>query len=198
MIPQKLFLAVFASVAALGMVSHAFARVLVPGYLTDPTAVRGAVASNASYQPPESFKYPYISTYYVQPTVTPDDDVKVGFFVTDFDSAKIRFLDESHRFTAFLEFRLNGGESKVLTLADLGSGDYEFNLGKLPVGEYEMRVWAKDTKDRESHRVIHDFRVVPAADLAIPADKVYKMTEADLAEYEIRNTSSFSSCKCPT
>ena len=189
--PKNLFFAVFASVATLGNVRFACAQALVPGYLTDPTAVRGAVESDESYQPPESFKYPYISTYYVQPTVTPSDDVKVGFFVTDFDSSKIRFLDESHRFTAFLEFRLKGGESKVITLADLGSGDYEFNLGKLPVGEYEMRVWAKDAKGRESHRVIHDFRVHTADDLAIPADKVYKMTEADLAEYEIRNDGDF-------
>ncbi|MBR3958278.1 MAG: hypothetical protein IKJ89_10545 [Kiritimatiellae bacterium] len=185
--PKKLFFAVFASVAALGIVRIAYAQALVPGYLTDPTAVRGAVESDESYQPPESFKYPYISTYYVQPTVTPSDDVKVGFFVTDFDSAKIRFLDESHRFTAFLEFRLKGGESKTLTLADLKSGDAEFDLGKLPAGEYEMRVWAKDAKGRESHRVIHDFRVVSAADLAIPADKVYTMTEADLEKYGIRN-----------
>ncbi len=189
--PKKLFLAVFASVAALGIVRFACAQALVPGYLTDPTAVRGAVESDVSYQAPEAFKYPYISTYYVKPTVTPEENVKVGIFVTDFESSKIRFLDDSHMFTAFLEYRLKGEASKTVTLKDLKSGDAEFDLGKLPVGEYEMRVWAVDGKGRESHRVIHDFRVVSAADLAIPEEKIYKMTEADLESYGIRNDGDF-------
>lgn len=189
--PKKLFLAVFASVAVLGIVRLASAQALVPGYLTDPTAVRGAVESDVSYQVPEAFKYPYIATYYVKPTVTPEEDVKVGIFVTDFESSKIRFLDDSHMFTAFLEYRLKGEASKTVTLKDLKSGDTEFDLGKLPVGEYEMRVWAVDGKGRESHRVIHDFRVVSAADLAIPEEKIYKMTEADLESYGIRNDGDF-------
>ena len=189
--PKKLFLAVFASVAALGIVRLACAQALVPGYLTDPTAVRGAVESDVSYQAPEAFKYPYISTYYVKPTVTPEENVKVGIFVTDFESSKIRFLDDSHMFTAFLEYRLKGEASKTVTLKDLKSGDAEFDLGKLPAGEYEMRVWAVDGKGRESHRVTHDFRVVSAADLAIPEEKIYKMTEADLESYGIRNDGDF-------
>ena len=172
---------------ALGIVRLACAQALVPGYLTDPTAVRGAVESDVSYQAPEAFKYPYISTYYVKPTVTPEEDVKVGIFVTDFESSKIRFLDDSHSFTAFLEYRLKGNASKTETLKDLKSGDAEFDLGKLPVGEYEMRVWAVDGMGRESHRVIHDFRVVSAADLAIPEEKIYKMTAEDLEKYGIRN-----------
>ena len=186
---KNLFITVFASVVGIapGFVHLAYAQALVPGYLTDPTAVRGATESDVSYQAPEAFKYPYISTYYVKPTVTPEEDVKVGIFVTDFESSKIRFLDDSNMFTAFLEYRLKGEPSKTVTLKDIKSGDAEFDLGKLPTGEYEMRVWAVDGKGRESHRVIHDFRVVSAADLAIPEEKVYKMTEADLEKYGIRN-----------
>ena len=186
---KNLFITVFASVVGIapGFVHLAYAQALVPGYLTDPTAVRGATESDVSYQAPEAFKYPYISTYYVKPTVTPEVDVKVGIFVTDFESSKIRFLDDSHMFTAFLEYRLKGEPSKTVTLKDLKSGDAEFDLGKLPTGEYEMRVWAVDGKGRESHRVIHDFRVVSAADLAIPEEKIYKMTAEDLEKYGIRN-----------
>lgn len=164
-----------------------FAQAVLPGYLTDPSVMKGALEKEKGYQPPERLKYPYISTYYVKPTVAAGKNVRVGFFVTDFDSSKIRFLDDSHRFTAFLEYRQKGGESKVLALENLKSGDAEFELGALGIGEYEMRIWAKDAKGRESHRVIHDFRVVSAADLEIPADKVYRMTEADLAKYGIRN-----------
>ena len=168
-------------------VQMAFAQAVLPGYLTDPSAMREAVAKDSGYQTPERLKYPYVSTYYVKPTVTPDEIVKVGFFVTDFESSKIRFLDDSHRFTAYLEYRRKDGASTVLTLKDLKSGDAEFTVGKLPVGEYEMRIWTVDAKGRESHRVIHDFRVVKPEDLAIPSDKVYKMTAADLAAYGIRN-----------
>lgn len=177
-----------AAVAAVQLVS---AQAVLPGYLTDPTAVKGALGGGGSYQPPEALKYPYLSTYYVKPTVTPDEDVKIGFFVTDFESSKIRFLDDTHRFSAFLEYRAKGGASKVLTLKDLRSGDAEFNLGKLPAGEYEMRVWAVDAKGRESHRVIHDFRVKTAADFVVSADKIHMISKADLAAYGIRNDGDF-------
>ena len=182
--------AVFAAAAFLSIPSVIAAPVL-PGYVTDPTAVKDALEKDESYQPPERLKYPYISTYYVKPTVKAGDVVKVGFFVTDFESSLIRFLDDSHRFTAHLEYRPRGGASTILTLDDLKSGDAEFDLGSLPVGEYEMRVWAVDAKGRESHRVIHDFRVVEPAFLEIPADKVYAMTVADLATYGIRNDGDF-------
>ena len=172
-------------------VHFAGAAPVLPGYLTDPSVMKDKMSKDVSYQPPEAFKYPYISTYYVKPTVSSGDAVKIGFFVTDFESSKIRFLDDSHRFAAFLEYRPKGKASKTVTLKGLKSGDSEFNLGKLPVGEYEMRVWAVDGKGRESHRVIHDFRVVNREDLEIPADKVYKMTAADLAAYGIRNDGDF-------
>ena len=180
---MKRTILLFALVAA----QIAGAAPVLPGYLTDPSVVKGQVPEDGSYQPPERLKYPYISTYYVKPTVTMEEDVRIGFFVTDFESSKIRFLDDSHRFTAFLEYRTKGGASMVLTLNDIPSGDAEFNLGKLPAGEYELRIWAVDSKGRESHRVIHDFRVVAPADLKIPDDKIYRMTEADLAAYGIRN-----------
>ena len=185
---------------------HGSAEMVLPGYLTDPTAMKEVIAKDAGYQPPERLKYPYVSTYYVKPTVTPEETVKVGIYVTDFDSSKIRFRDDSHRFSAFLEYRLKADRpecdpyrdgraqtpaaprrSEVLELTDLKSGDAEFTIGKLPVGEYEFRVWAVDEKGRESHRVIHDFRVMTAADQTIPADRVYAMTAADLAAYGIRN-----------
>ena len=175
------------AILALGAVRVASAQAVIPGYLTDPTAVKDSLGKDESYQTPERLKFPYVSTYYVKPTVTVDEEVKIGFFVTDFESSKIRFLDDSHRFAAFLEYRRKGGVTIVLTLTDLKSGDAEFNLGKLSIGEYEMRLWVRDTKGRESHRVLHDFRVVEPGFLTIPADKVYTMAEADLAEYGIRN-----------
>ena len=178
-----------AAVAAVQFV--AAQQPVLPGYLTDPSVMKDAMSADKSYQPPARLKYPYVSTYYVKPTVTPDENVKVAFYVTDFGQSLVRFLDDSHTFTAFLEYRPKGGESKTVTLENLKSGDHAFDLGKFPVGAYEFRIWVKDQEGRESHRVIHDFRVMTAEDRAIPADKVYKMTEADLAAYGIRNDGDF-------
>ena len=70
------------SIAAVAFVARlCFAQAVLPGYLTDPSMMKGALAKDASYQTPDQFKYPDISTYYVKPTVTPEEEVKVGFFV---------------------------------------------------------------------------------------------------------------------
>ena len=128
------------ALSALAAARLAGAAPVLPGYLTDPSVLKDQVPEDEGYRPPEALRYPYVSTSYVKPTVTTEERVKVGFFVTDFDSSKIRFLDDSHRFTAFLECRPKGGASNVLTLADLPSGDAEFDLGALPAGEYEMGI----------------------------------------------------------
>lgn len=175
------------AIASLVVAQVASAAPVLPGYLTDPTAVKGALDKDTSYMPPERLKYPYISTYYVRPTVKVGTDVKIGIFVTDFESSKIRFLDDSHVFTAYLEYGPQGGARKIVSLKNLKSGDATFTLKDLAAGAYEMRVWAVDQKGRESHRVIHDFRVVAADFAEIPADKVYAMTTSDLAKYGIRN-----------
>ena len=57
--------------AAVALFRLAFAQAVLPGYLTDPSMMKGALAKDASYQTPEQFKYPYIATYYVKPTVPP-------------------------------------------------------------------------------------------------------------------------------
>lgn len=187
-IGSKKTLVVLATVFAVGM---SLAQAVLPGYVTDSTAGGSTGGKEECYRTPEYLKYPYISTYYVKPTVMEGEDAKLGFFVTDFESSKIRFLDDSHRFQVFLEYRKKGGASKTITLENLKSGDGEFTLGVLPLGEYEIRVWACDDKGRESHRVIHDFRVVKESDLLIQSEKTYAMSEGDLAKYGIRNDGGF-------
>ena len=177
--------------AALALASAGFAAPVLPGYLTDPSAVRAGIAADASYRPPEALRFPYLSTYYVQPVVRAGENVTVGFFVTDFDSSKVRFLDDTHQFAAFLEVRPKGTEAwKCYVLKKLRSGDHAFSLGALPPGDYEMRTWAIDRRRRESHRVLHDFRVV--ADTAPDASRAYEMTAADLAAYGVRNDGDLS------
>jgi len=159
---------------------------VLPGYLTDPTTVRGEVEKCEAYVPPERLKFPYVSTYYVRPCVKPGETVSIGFFVTDFESSKIRFLDDSHRFDAFLELRPAGtADWQRHTLTNLPSGDHAFRIDGLAAGCWKMRLWVVDRRGRESHRVKHDFRV--AAETLPSAAETYATTEADLSAYGIRN-----------
>ena len=80
------------------------AQAVVPGEFTDPSNLRRQIAEVAGYQTPEHLKFPYISTYYVKPTVLTTEEASIGYFVTDWDSSKIRFLDDSFRFDVFLEY----------------------------------------------------------------------------------------------
>jgi len=142
--------------AALAAAVSVRAEPVVPGEFTDPTNLRRMTddPSGTWYVAPEAFRFPYVATYYVEPTVTTKQRVSIPFYVTDWDHSKVRFL--------------------------------EFDLGRLPAGEYRVCIWAVDAKGLESHRVWHEFRVVEPKALAIPADKVYAATAKDLAAYGIR------------
>lgn len=177
--------------AAFGWSLGVLAQAVIPGEFTDPGNIRRRVQSDmAGYRSPEPQRYPYISTYYVKPTVTTDEKAAIRFFVTDFDSSKVRFLDDSFRFNVFLSLNGPKGE-KVLEQKAVKSGDGRFNLGRLPVGDYRIGLWAVDAKGRASHRVWQEFRVRKAKDLEIPSTKVYRMTASDLKAYGIRNDGDY-------
>ncbi len=146
-----------------------------------------AAACSASAETPDHLKFPYVSTYYVKPTVLVGEKVKLEYFVTDWDSSKIRLLDDSFRFDVHLEYGRSGEPFKVLVNRGVKSGDGVFEIGKLPVGDYTLRVWSVDLRrGLESHRVVHEFRVVRPEDLD-RSKSTYVMTEADLAKYGINN-----------
>ena len=183
--------------AALALASSAaFAQAVVPGEFTDPSNLRRQLAEASGYRTPEHLKFPYISTYYVKPKVPASEEAKIGYFVTDWDSSRIRFLDDSFRFDIFVEYYAESNTPKRLVQRGVKSGDGVFSLGRLPKGDYTVGIWARDAKGRESHRVWHEFRVVAPGEEAIPADKVYAVTKADLAAYGIRNDGGFG-CKLP-
>ena len=81
-----------------------WAAPLVPGDQTDPTASSGRPTSvSRGREPDEPYRYPYISTYYVDPTVKASDEVVVDYYVTDWDQSEIRFADDSWRFDVMVE-----------------------------------------------------------------------------------------------
>ena len=136
---------------------------------------------------PPLVEYPYVSIYYSNPTVKPDEKVTVPFFVTDWHNSKVRLGDGSKRFDVMLKFGPSGGPYKTLTKKKVVSGDHTFTIGPFPRGDYECFVWTKDLQNGlESHRVWHEFRVRTAEELAISEAKTYRMTEQDLAKYGLK------------
>ena len=174
-------------------VSVASAQAVVPGDQTDPTAAGKAARKqkeSGAYRTPEALKFPYVSTYYVRPVVTTDEPAEIRYYVTDFDHSKVRFLDDTFRFDIFLDVRGPKG-SNVHRQQGVKSGDGCFALGRLPAGDYQVGLWARDAQGRESHRVWQEFRVRAAQDLVIPPEKTYVMTAADLKAYGIRNDGDY-------
>ena len=172
-------LAVSAALAAAGSI----AAPVVPGEYTDPSNLRAEserhVCAVNLYVAPAHLRFPYIATYHVEPTVTTKDTVKISFYVTDWDHSKVRFLDDSFRFTVHCRWIGPDGKAHETEQRKVPSGDGAFDLGRLPAGEYEVCVWAVGTEPSwrmveglESHRVWHSFRVVEPKELEIPADKV--------------------------
>lgn len=139
-----------------------------------------------AYETPPELRYPYVSTYYVEPVVTPDSNTVIRFSATDWNHSLVRFGDSSHRFDAYLKYSTNRTDWTELSLLDIPSGDHEFNLGRLPSGDYNVgvRVVEKGT-GLPSHTVWHEFKCRTADSLVIPASETYMMTAADLATYSI-------------
>ena len=175
--------------AAIAAAVSAAAAPVVPGEFTDPTNLRKEAESREGdwYVAPPHLRFPYIATYYVEPTVTTKQRVSIPFYVTDWDHSKVRFLDDSFRFTVRCKWIGPDGKAHETEQRKVPSGDGAFDLGRLPAGDWNVCVWAVDAKGIESHRVWHRFRVVEPKDLEIPESKTYRVTKKDLDAYGIRN-----------
>lgn len=161
---------------------------VVPGEFTDPSNIRKVVEQEAQLETPADFRFPYISTYHVKPTITTKDNVEIDFFVTDWDNSLARFGDDSFRFDVHFECITPDGKTLKKTLTSIKAGDSKFAFKPFPKGEYKFRIWAIELKSGlESHRVWHRFRVLEPGELEIPADKTYSVTAADLEKYSISN-----------
>ena len=146
----------------------------------------GMSAWAATPMTPAHLRYPYLATGYVKPTVTPEESVKVGWYVTDWRHSLVRFKDDSARFDVFLRYSADCKSWKTLEQRDVKTGDGLFELGQLPEGEYTFAIRCEDRRSGlSSHTVWHEFRVIPAAKQAIQGNETYAVTEKDLLAYGI-------------
>ena len=174
-----------AILVGVALVAGAVGAEMLPGYLTDPNSGWKELQVDG-YRTPDHLKYPYVSTYYLRPTLTAGERCKVNFYVTDFDHSLWRFGDESKRFDVTLRLTTDGEKFRTEVQRGLGSGNGSFVLDALPVGEYKVGISCKDLANGlTSHTVWQEFRVVEPGSLDIPAERTRRMTEADLKTYGI-------------
>ena len=158
---------------------------MLPGYLTDPSANWKDLPADG-YRTPDHLRYPYISMYYLTPTLTKGEACKVNYYVTDFEHSLVRFEDKSKRFDVTLLLTTDGETFRTEVQKAVVSGDGTFYLGTLPVGDYKVGIRCRDLMNGlDSHTVWHEFRVVEQGSLDIPANKVRRMTAQDLKTYGI-------------
>ena len=138
---------------------------------------------------------PYISTYYVTPIVSPDESVKIKFYITDWFQKEYRLGEDDSRFMVQILYGVNPHSRKEIVLKNLTAGDHEVDLGKLPVGLYYLSLQCKDTQKRFSHVVYHEFMVIEDRDREISEKDTYRMTQADLKKYGIRNDGNHGTLK---
>ncbi len=136
---------------------------------------------------PERLKVPYLATEHVKPVVTTDEDVRIGFFVTDWNHSLVRHGDDSFRFDVEIRYSSDGRHWTTRKASALPSGDHSLSLGKLTSGDYQLAIQCRDAQGRPSHVVWHEFLVRTAEELAIPEKQVYRMSPKDLETYGIRN-----------
>lgn len=135
---------------------------------------------------------PYLSTYYVEPVVTPQENVKIKYYVTDWNQSEYRLMDFSHRFNLKLEYGLeNAKKLKAVTKKNLPAGDHEFDLGKLAPGIYRLALSAEDSFGRRSPVLFHEFWVRDPVKSKITERETYNMKEADLKRYGISNRGDY-------
>ena len=165
----------------------------VPGYLTDPTADYREDAGADDYETPAAHRYPYIATHYVKATVAPDEPVRIGYRVTDWENSLERKGDTSFRFDVELKLTQDNKSFRIERQKDVSDGDGVFELGTIAEGDWIVGVRCTEKRSGlSSHWVWQRFRVIDPKKLAIPEKETYRMTAADLAAYGLDNRGAFA------
>lgn len=126
---------------------------------------------------------PYISTYYINPIVSTNDDVIINYYVTDYNHTEYLTENYSEEFT--ITIKIEG--KKTITKKHVKAGDNSINLGKFKnIGEQKFSIIATDSLGRNSHELFNYFLIQNNQAL-----NQYIMTKSDLKKYNIKNTDNY-------
>ena len=121
---------------------------------------------------------PYLSTYYVKPTIKPNENLELEFYVSDYQDKAYTENNNEYKYKVIIT--REGKEDIVLY--DLEAGNHKVDLGSFDVeGEYEYSIIARDQYGRFSHELFNYVRVANER-----VYNVYQVTEQDLIDYNIK------------
>lgn len=121
---------------------------------------------------------PYISTYYIQPTLDINESAKQEFYVTDYNQKEYKEDDTSEIFTVNYWI-----DNTQYTLSNLKAGDHTLTIPpQTAEGDHMLVLQAIDSQGRRSHKLFNEFRVVDSSKVT---ENIYYMTEEDLITYGI-------------
>ena len=130
---------------------------------------------------------PYISTYYIEPKVSPNEDVIIDYYVTDYYHKEYTEEDTSETFTITVKI---DGQTDIVK-KNVKSGNNSINIGKFKTtGEQKFSIIATDQYCRNSHELFNFF-LVEDSDEKEKNSKEYVMTKDDLIKYNIKNTDTY-------
>lgn len=127
---------------------------------------------------------PYISSYYIEPKVSPKEDVIINYYVTDYYHKEYTEEDTSETFT--ITVKIDG--QKDIVKKNVKAGDNYINVGSFKnLGEQKFSIIATDKYGRSSHELFNFFLVEEKN----KEEKEYIMTKDDLTKYNIKNTDTY-------
>lgn len=130
---------------------------------------------------------PYISTYYIKPKVSPNEDVIIDYYVTDYYHKEYTEESTSEKFT--ITVKIDG--QKDIVKKNVKAGDNSINIGKFKnTGEQKFSIIATDQYGRNSHELFN-FILVEDSKEKEKSSKEYIMTKDDLIKYNIKNTDTY-------
>lgn len=130
---------------------------------------------------------PYISTYYIEPKVSPNEDVIIDYYVTDYYHKEYTEEDTYETFTITVKI---DGQTDIVK-KNVKAGDNSINIGKFKTtGEQKFSIIATDQYGRNSHELFNFF-LVEDSDEKEKNSKEYVMTKDDLIKYNIKNTDTY-------
>jgi arabinogalactan endo-1,4-beta-galactosidase len=123
-------------------------------------------------------KVPYLSTYYVEPTISTGQNLTVKFFVTDFYGRSYTLDRDFYRYKVIV--KCDGKADQVLT--NLSAGEHTVTIGSFSnEGTYHYSIIARDQYGRYSHELFNYVRVKNNTSHT----NVYTVTTSDLSSYGI-------------
>ena len=133
---------------------------------------------------------PYISTYYINPIVSLNQDVIIDFYITDYYHKE--YIDED--FSDLFTVTINIDGKPTIIKTNFTAGDHSVNIGSFSEEkEQNFSIFCTDKYGRSSHELFNYFLVRNESEIL-----EYKMTSQDLIDYNIKNIDEYEEIRLVT